>query len=301
LAFTNSSNMDRKKKSKNPWLKIAKNFKFLPPATFVKIAYEAKMGTPLDLKNPLTFNEKIQWYKVYYKNPVLNTVTNKYLVRDFVKEKIGEEYLNELLGVFNHPDEIDFDALPNQFALKVAHGSGYNIIVPDKSKLDVSAAKKKLRKWQKTNFYKKHMEWAYKDSKPYIIAEKFLEESGQQVINDYKFFCFDGEIKFIQVDLERKIHDYRCFYDTDWNKQEFCNIENPIYPGDVPRPENLDEMIQIARKLSEGLPFVRVDLYSIKGKTYFGEMTFYPANGTKLLAPAKWNRIVGDYFKLPKV
>lgn len=292
--------MSAKKKSKNPLLKIAKNFKFLPAPTFVKIAYEAKMGTKLDYKNPLTFNEKIQWYKVYYKNPLLNTVTNKYLVREFVEEKIGAEYLNTLLGVYNHPDEIDFDALPDKFALKVAHGSGYNIIVPDKSKLDIPKAKKRLRKWQKTNFYNKHKEWAYKDSPPFIIAEAFLEESGQSVINDYKFFCFDGEIKFIQVDLDRKVNDYRCFYDVRWNKLPFCNIENPFYPGEVPMPTNLEEMKRIAVKLSQGLPFVRVDLYSIQGKTYFGEMTFYPANGTKILSPPEWNRIVGDYFTLPK-
>ena len=149
---------------------FGKNFKFLPPEAFVKIAYEARTGERLDLEHPRTFNEKIQWYKVFYRNPLLQKVTNKYLVRDHIEKKIGAHYLNELLAKYDSPNEIDFDALPEAFALKVSHGSGYNIIVPEKSRLDKKKALRTLAKWQRTNFYNKHKEWAYKDSPPYIIA-----------------------------------------------------------------------------------------------------------------------------------
>lgn len=289
----------RERKSKNIWLKLAKNFKFLPSKWFVKLAYQAATGQTVDFSNPITFNEKIQWYKVYYKNPLLKTLANKYLVREYVKEKIGEEYLNGLIAVYRSPKEIDFSKLPDQFALKVVHGSGYNIIVSDKSKLDQDKARKRLAKWQRTNFYLKNREWAYKNSPRLIIAEEFLSEAGKEVISDYKFFCFNGQVKFVQVDVDRKIDHARSFYDTNWQKLPFFNVENRWTSDEIEKPSNYDEMVEVARKLSEGLPFVRVDLYALNGKTYFGEMTFYPANGTKFFSPDEWNTTIGSYFVLP--
>lgn len=212
--------------SKKIILRLLKNFKFLPPKIYIPLQYEYVTGNKLNLKNPKTFNEKIQWYKLNYKNPILRKLVDKYNVREFVSDKIGEKYLNTLLGVYETPNEIDFEKLPNKFVLKCVHGSGYNICVKDKSSLDIVKTKKILEKWQKKNFYNKGKEWAYKGIKPLIIAEKFLEEFEKEVINDYKFFCFDGKIKFIQIDIERQIKNYRCYYNTNWEKLNFCTEKN---------------------------------------------------------------------------
>jgi len=286
------------KTARHFFIKVAKNFKFLSSVILIPIQYEYTTGKKLNLKNPQTFNEKIQWYKIYYKNPLFQKLADKYSVREFVKEKIGEKYLNELLGVYNNVKEIDFNKLPNKFVLKCVHGSGYNIIVKDKSKLDVSQVLKTLKKWQSRNFYSKGKEWSYKNIPRKIVAEAFLEDENA-VVSDYKFFCFDGKIKFIQVDIERKIHNLRCFYDTDWKKLHFHAEKIAFNEGEIKKPENLTDMIDVVEKLSQNIPFVRVDLYSVKGKTIFGEMTFYPANGTKDFFPAEMNLIIGSYFNLP--
>ncbi|MBE9576228.1 ATP-grasp fold amidoligase family protein [Flavobacterium proteolyticum] len=280
-------------------LRLLKNFKFLPPKIYIPLQYEYVTGNKLNLKNPKTFNEKIQWYKLNYKNPILRKLVDKYNVREFVSDKIGEKYLNTLLGVYETPNEIDFEKLPNKFVLKCVHGSGYNICVKDKSSLDIVKTKKILEKWQKKNFYNKGKEWAYKGIKPLIIAEKFLEEFEKEVINDYKFFCFDGKIKFIQIDIERQIKNYRCYYNTDWEKLNFCTEKKLFYEDETTRPEKLTEMIEVVEKLAENFPFVRVDFYLIENHIIFGELTFYPGNGLIKFLPEEMNTIVGDYFKLP--
>lgn len=288
-----------KKTLKGILLRILKNFKFLPPKIYIPIQYEHITGKKLDFNNPTTFNEKIQWYKLYYKNPILKKLVDKYHVREFVSSKIGVNYLNELIGVFETIDQIDFDKLPNKFVLKCVHGSGFNIIVKDKTSLDINKTKELLAKWQKKNFYNKGKEWAYKDIKPLIIVEKFLEEFDKEVINDYKFYCFDGEIKFIQVDLERKINDYRIYYDANWKKLDFCTEKNLHYKNEIEKPDNFKELTEIVEKLAINLPFVRVDFYLIKNRPIFGELTFYPSNGTKEFTPIEMNYTIGDYFTLP--
>lgn len=277
---------------------LLKKVKFLPPNIYIPIQYESVTKQKLNLKNPKTFNEKIQWYKIYYRSPIFRQLADKYQVRDYVTEKVGEQYLNELLGVYKNPSEIDFERLPEKFVLKCVHGSGFNLIVKDKSRLNIEATCKQLRKWQKKKFYNKGKEWSYKNLEPLIVAEKFLTDRNG-ALNDYKFFCFNGDIKFIQVDLERKINDYRCYYDTIWNKLPFYTEKNPFFEGEVEKPENLEDMIHVVKELSKGIPFVRVDLYSVNNKTIFGEMTFYPTNGTKAFLPLEYNRIIGDYFILP--
>ena len=277
---------------------LLKKLKFLPPNIYIPIQYESVTRQKPNLKKPITFNEKIQWYKIYYRSPIFRQLADKYRVRDYVKEKVGEQYLNELLGVYKKPSEIDFEKLPEKFVLKCVHGSGFNLLVKDKSKLNIEATCKQLRKWQKKNFYNKGKEWSYKNLEPLIVAENFLtDQSG--TLNDYKFFCFNGEIKFIQVDLERKINDYRCYYDTNWDKLPFYTEKNPFFEGEVEKPENLEDMIHVVKELSKDIPFVRVDLYSVNNKTIFGEMTFYPSNGTKAFLPLGYNKIIGDYFILP--
>lgn len=153
----------------------------------------------------------------------------------------------------------------------------------------------------KNQYYRGGMEWAYKDVKPLLLVEKYLEEMGQDIINDYKFFCFNGVPKFVQIDLDRGINNYRCFYDMKWNKQKFCTEQKTFYPQEVRKPSNFDEMKEVVTKLAEGFPFVRVDLYSIEGKTVFGEMTFYPSDARNRFVPEEYNKIIGGYFVLPKI
>ena len=273
--------------------------KFLPLKLYVPIQYESVTQKRLNLEKPETFNEKLQWYKVYYKNPSFHQLADKYNVRDYIKQKIGEQYLNDLLGVYKTPKEIDFEQLPEKFVLKCVHGSGFNLIVKNKKDICFKQTIKLLKKWQKKNYYNKGKEWSYKNIEPLIIAEKFLEDSKNKIINDYKFFCFNGDIKFIQVDLERKVNNFRCHYDTNWQKLPFYHEKNPFYTGEAEQPSNLEDMIYVAQTLSKDIPFVRVDLYSIDNKTIFGEMTFYPSNGTNPYLPLEYNKIIGDYFVLP--
>lgn len=282
--------------------KVLKNFKFIPQKQYVKILYEYYTKKRLDLKKPVEFNEKIQWLKVFYRNPLLTQLSDKYCVRDYVKEKIGEEYLNELYGVYYNFDEINFDSLPQKFVLKGAHGSHFNLIVQDKTELDLLKTRTLVNKWLKTNFYyKAGLEWAYKNIKPKIIAEKYLEQIGKQVIDDYKFFCFNGKPKFIQIDIDKDILNYRVFYDLQWNKLPFRKGRFKEYTGELKQPSNFDEMTLIAEKLAENLPFVRVDLYNINSSIIFGEMTFYPADGKFEFKPDEYNKIIGQYLNLPNV
>lgn len=274
--------------------------KFLPPETYIPIYYEYYLGKKLDLKNPVEFNQKIQWLKTYYHPDILTKLVDKYSVRDYVKEKVGEQYLNELIAVYDKASQVNFDELPDQFVIKGVHGFHFNLIVKDKSKLNRKKALFLMNKWMNKNqYYRGGFEWAYKNVPPRLIAEKFLKEMDKDVILDYKFFCFNGEPKFVQVDVERGINDQRAFYDLDWNKLEFYNKENKVYPGEIEQPENFENMLYVAKTLADKFPFVRVDLYSINNKTIFGEMTFYPSDGRKDFHPLKYNKILGDYIKLP--
>jgi len=289
-------------KLKKTTFRVLKNFKFLPNKRLLKIRHRYYTDETLNLENPKKFNEKINWLKLHFHVPILTQLADKYLVREYVSEKIGDDYLNELYKVYYNADDINFDELPNSFVLKGAHGSSLNIIVKDKSKLDIKATKKTMHKWMKHCQYKKvGLEWAYKNIEPKIIAEKYLEEEGREVLLDYKFFCFNGKPKFVQIDLERGIEDYRCFYDLDWQKLPFSTVKNTFFEGEVDKPTNFDEMIKLADNLSEDLPFSRVDFYAIEGKTIFGEITFYPADGKKNFVPNEYNKIIGDYLTLPKI
>jgi hypothetical protein len=286
---------------RNIYLGVFKKLKSLPPEIYVKIYYEYYTGKKLNLNNPIEFNEKIQWLKVYYKNPVLNTLVDKYAVRAYVEQKIGPTYLNELLGVYHSAQEVDFDALPHAFVLKAAHGYNFNLIVKDKSKLDLKKARLKMFKWMNRNqYWRGGLEWAYKDVKPKIIAEQFLEEIGKGAIDDYKFHCFNGLPKFIHVDTDRDTVHSRCYYDLNWCRLPFNS--KTIRPNITPieRPQNLEEMLEVSRKLAEGFPFVRVDLYNLNGKILFGEMTFYPGDGRTDFSPDAYNKTIGDMLELPK-
>ena len=255
-----------------------------------------------DLDHPQTWNEKIQWLKLHYHNPLLTKCAFKYAVREYVKEKIGGQYLIPLLGVWDKPEDIDFDALPDAFALKVNWGSGQNIIVKDKNKFDRRRALAKLRKWMRPagNHYYYGLEWAYKDIKPLAIAEKYIEQFNGQVF-DYKFFCFDGKPYCIYVAQYDEKHNCKIsFLDLNWNLMPVSYGKHQKVDGELKQPEKWQEMIDIARKLSAGFPFVRVDLYFVGGIVYFGELTFYPTSGYNPFHPFEANVQIGRMIKLPE-
>jgi hypothetical protein len=274
----------------------------LPSKLYVKIHYEYFSGNKLDLNNPKDFTEKIAWYKVFYRPKSLNQLVDKFAVRAFVEEKIGSQFLNTFYGVFDDVNEIKFDELPEKFVIKATHTSGHNLIVRDKNKLNLDKTKKLLKKWLKINqYYRIGQEWAYKDVKPRIIIEKYLEQIDQKSLTDFKFYCFDGKAKFIDIHTDREDEHKQGSFDLNFERLPFgVSRFKQIYESPE-KPVNLKEMIECAEVLSEKLPFVRVDFYAIDGKTIFGEMTFYPSDGRKKFYPEKYNRIIGDYFTLPKI
>lgn len=261
--------------------------------------YKKRTGKNLNLESPKTFNEKIQWLKLYDNSPLKTKLADKYLVREWIEEQIGSEYLIPLLGAWNNFDEIDFDKLPEKFVLKANHGSHWNIIVKDKSKLDKSKAKKKFDKWMARDYaFKAGLELQYRGIKPKIIAEKFIEDTNGE-LNDYKIMCFNGEPKFVWVDCGRYSNHTKNIYDLDWNLQPF-KMTYPISKTPIARPENLDKMIELAKILCKDFAFVRVDFYNVDGKIYFGEMTFTSMSGTDKFEPEKYDLELGNILTLPE-
>jgi hypothetical protein len=262
--------------------------------------YKRKTGETLDLENPKTFNEKMQWLKLYDSTPLKTRLTDKYLVRDWVRGQIGEKYLIPLYGVWDKFDDIDFDKLPDAFALKTNHGCKWHIIVSDKRTLDKAEAKRKIGKWLKTNFaFLYGLELQYKDIPPKIIAEELIENNGV-VPFDYKIFCFHGAPKFILLNAEKHIELKMAFYDLDWNPLPF-SISYPQYEEFVPKPDNLDEMLNIAAKLSRDFIHARVDLYRLDdGSLKFGELTFSSFTGMGKWSPKEYDMIFGEMIVLPE-
>lgn len=284
------------------YVKTLRKMRFLPSRIYVKFHYEYFSKKKLDLNNPKDFNAKLEWYKVFYRPKILTQLADKYEVRTYVKEKIGSKYLNDIYGVYTKPEDIDYSILPNKFVIKANHTNGHNIIVDNKQLLDKKKVIQLFKKWlNKNQYYRRGQEWAYKNIKPKIIIEKFLKEEGQQSLIDYKFYCFDGTPKFIDVHIDReKSHQQGCF-DLSFNLLPFGKTKKySAISSDIKKPKNLSEMVKIAKKLSNNIPFVRVDLYSINGKTIFGEMTFYPSDARNKFYPENYNLIIGDYFNLPE-
>lgn len=276
--------------------------KFLPADFYMKAYYEYYTGKKLDLDHPIEFNAKIQWLKVFYRPMILSKLVDKYEVRDYVKEKVGKKYLNQLIGVYDNPREVDFDKLPSKFVLKATHGYHFNLLVRDKTKLNRRKAKFLMYKWLSKNQYKRGgLEWAYKHAKPRIIVEEYLEEIGKEDINDYKFFCFNGVPQLLHVDIDRGTKHSRAYYDMDWNKLPIKHDSIAFIEGETEKPKNFSEMVSVASKLAGNFPFVRVDLYNLNEKIIFGEMTFYPADGRLEFIPQEYNKIVGDYITIPKI
>ncbi|WP_053218197.1 ATP-grasp fold amidoligase family protein [Virgibacillus senegalensis] len=260
--------------------------------------YKKKTGKVLDWNNLQTYNEKMQWAKLYENNPLKTTLADKYLVREWVKDTIGKEYLIPLLGVWDSFDEINFDNLPKKFVLKTNHGSGTNIIVKDKNHLDKSEAKKRLDKWLKMNFaYKNGFQMQYKNIKPKIIAEEYIEGINGD-LNDYKFLCFDGKVYYCWIDSGRYSDHRRNIYNLNWELQEWQQHYYKNTDNQVTKPENFELMIELSKKLCQGFSHVRVDLYNVNGKVYFGEMTFTNSSGFEAIRPHKYNLMLGDLWNL---
>ncbi|MBR1825780.1 MAG: glycosyltransferase [Alphaproteobacteria bacterium] len=255
-----------------------------------------------NLDSPRTFNEKIQWLKLYDSTPIKTRLADKYLVRDWVKEKIGEEYLIPLLGVYDKFEDIDFAKLPDKFVIKCNHGCSYNIIVKDKSQLDLTDVKAKLDKWMNENYAFHAFELHYRDIQPKIIIEKYIENAGTNDLYDYKLWCFNGKVYYIQFLSERNLGGLKmAFYNRKWQKQKFV-YSYPLDKKDMPKPNNLQKMILLAEKLSQGFNHTRVDFYRMNdGKLYFGEMTFTSASGICKWNDENTNRYFGSLITLPKL
>ena len=253
----------------------------LPDSIYLKRKFLKIMKKPLDLKNPKTFNEKLQWLKINDRRPEYVRMVDKYAAKEFAARIIGNEYIVPTLGVWDHFDDIDFSTFPNQFALKCTHDSGGYIICKDKSSFDKNVAKIKIESGLKRNFYYYGREWPYKKIKPRIIAETYIEDSPETGLPDYKFFCFNGEVDSVMVCIDRHIKETKFyFFDKNWILLRY-NVRGKNAPKDfsLPQPKNIRKMFELAAKLSKNIPFVRVDLYEAQNKIYFGEMTFYPDSG----------------------
>ncbi len=276
-------------------------YRSMPDEEFLCRMYEAKTGKKLELEHPVEFNQKLQWMKLYYRNPLLTTLVDKAEAKKYVAERIGEEYIIPTYGVWNSFDEIDFDQLPEQFVLKGTHDSKSVVVCRDKSKLDWKKAKKTIDASLSKNYYEKYREWAYKDVPPRVIAEKFMQDDSGEELSDYKVMCFGGEPKIIQVHHGRFSYHTQDIYDQDWNKMDIDQgATMPTSPEEMPKPAFLEEMLRLSRTLAEGFPEVRVDWYYAENHLYFGEMTFYDAAGWDDFRPDIWNKIIGDWIVLPE-
>lgn len=280
-------------------LLVIKFGRILPDKVYIRIMYRLRMGRKLDLKNPKTFSEKLQWLKLYDRKPIYTTMVDKYAVKQYVAEKIGKEYVIPTLGVWNTVEEIEWDKLPNQFVLKVTHDSGGVVICKDKTTFDIAYAKLVLRKALKHDYYYSHREWPYKNVKKRVIAEKYMEDTKNKDLLDYKLFCFNGIPKYCQVISDRNTTMSIDFYDALWEHQPFH--EPRIYPfSKTPHevPLNYTKMMELASMLSKGFRFLRVDFYEINGKIYFGELTFYPTSGMGGFDPKEYDSLFGELIVL---
>lgn len=266
----------------------------------IDLQYRIKLGRKADIKNPKRYSEKLQWYKLHYRSDLMTQCSDKYCVREYVKKKGLGSILNQLYAVYDDVNDIDLMSLPDSFVMKTNNGSGTNYFCRNKSEFDFKDAKSHLAKWLKRDIYASGREWSYKNIQPRIIVEELLEDTENPFdgINDYKFLCFQGEPKYIVLDVDRYKGHKRNIYDANWNFID-VNTDHPNFGDSFPKPIELDEMLQIARRLSEDFSCVRVDLYVVNRKIYFGELTFYPWTGYVKFDPDEFDFELGQHFQLP--
>ena len=267
---------------------------------FLKIRFQYLVGIKLNLNNPVTFNEKVQWLKIYDRKPIYTQMSDKYEVRKLIEHNIGKEYLIPLFGVYDSFNDIDFNKLPQEFIIKCTHDSGSIIICKDKNILNINKIKNIINKKMRTNYYHHCKEWAYKNITPRIVIEKYLTDESGNEISDYKIFCFNGEPKLIEVDTNRFTAHNRDYFSVNWEHHILTEGGIPNAPrNSIKKPTTLNNMLNIARKLSASIPHVRIDFYTINNNIYFGEFTFYDSAGINYFNPPEWNFIIGSWLKLP--
>lgn len=273
----------------------------VPGEEFLKRRFHIVTGRELDLDDPRTYTEKLQWLKLYDNRPEYTRMVDKYEVKQYVAEKIGPEYVIPLLGVWDRAEDIDFDSLPDRFVLKTTHDSGGIVVCQDKAKLDIPAARKRLAHFLKRKYYDQNREWPYKHVVPRIIAEAYMEDSRQGELRDYKFFTFGGEPKVLYIAQGRGRGEPTVadFFDMEFNHLDLT-IDHDKAPVPPEKPRCFEEMKGLAAKLSQGTPQLRVDFYEVDGKVYFGEMTFFHCSGCATFHPAEWDKTFGDWVTLPE-
>lgn len=281
---------------------LRKTYFLFSDKKFLEYSFYLEMGKKLDLKNPKTMNEKLQWLKLYNRKPEYTEMVDKIKVKDYVGKKIGDGVIIPTLAVWNNVDEINLDVLPDKFVLKTNHGGGNTgvVICHDKANFNLEQAKKRLEKSWKSDIYNICKEWPYKNVERKILAESLLEAEDGGEIKDYKFYCFDGYVDSVMVCMDRQIGAAKFyFFDKDWNLKRY-NKRGKEAPADftLPKPDNMDRMFEIASELSKGIPFLRVDLYNVDGKIYFGETTFFPASGFDSNRLPETDLLFGDMIKL---
>jgi len=275
-------------------------FDWLRDETYLKLLYKARLNKTLNLKNPSSFNEKLQWLKLNYRKEELSTLVDKIAAKEYVSKILGEEFIIPTIGVWNHPDEIDFDALPNQFVLKCNHNSGLGMyICKDKRKMNVEQVKEELSRGLKEDYYSTSREWPYKNVKRQILAEQYMvsEEDG---LTDYKVHNFNGEPGFVLVCKDRFKSSglTEDFFTPDWTHMNVKRPGNQWASRPIEKPDELEEMLEISRILAKDMPFIRTDFYIINHKLYFSEFTFFPASGFEKFEPEHWDQEFGSWLKL---
>lgn len=282
--------------------KILNLLRFIPDKTMIQLQYKIKTGRKLNLKNPKRYTEKLQWYKLYYRDPLMTRCSDKYEVRSYVKEKGLEKYLTNLYGVYKNFEDINFEILPNSFAIKYTNGSGNNYFVKNKKSENMDVIKNIIKVWASKQRIHYGREWCYYNVQPRIIIEELIERDENNDIPDYKFFCFNGKVKYlyIMVDYVDNHENGRCsFFTPEFLQLPYRRSEYKEINRTISKPENFNEMIAVAEKLSKDFPHVRVDLYNIKGRIIFGELTFYSASGYTVFTPDEFDYELGRQFIMP--
>ena len=278
--------------------KIKYDLRFLPDKMYLQLYYFAQFKKFINFKNPKTYNEKLNWLKINDRNPEYTKMVDKYEAKEYAASIIGDEYIIPTLGIWDKFEDIDFDQLPNQFVLKCTHDSEGIVIVKDKSRLNLEEAKNKINEAMKYNFYYIGREYPYKNIKPRIIAEEYMEDQTYHELRDYKFFCFDGEPKAMFVASDRDKGETKFdYFDMNFNHLDIVQ-HYPNAKEKIDKPVNFKKMIELSKKLSSNLKHVRVDFYEVNGMLYFGELTFYHFSGLQPFNDTKWDLKFGDWIKI---
>lgn len=275
----------------------------IPDSIYLKYVFKRMVGYPLNLKNPKTFNEKLQWLKIYDRKPIYTTMVDKYEVKKYVANIIGEQYIIPTIGVWDRFEDIDFNKLPDQFVLKCTHDSGGLVICRNKDLFDYELAREKINSCLKRNFYWQGREWPYKDVKPRIIAEQYMEDKKTGDLRDYKFYTFDGVAKALEIATDRQVEGKETkidYFDMDFVHLPFT-VGHPNADEHPAKPDTFDEMRRLAEKLSQNIPHLRVDFYEVNGKAYLGELTFFTGGGFEKFTPSEWDKTLGTWIQLPQM